>query len=190
MARKTKAPLAAEAAEAEALAAAEADDNPEELDALLEAGYEAADDEDGDWELTEDDLAELRDADEAGGFDAFAAKVVITCTKVERKTGGDSGNAYLNLTWVVQGGEHAKANIWDIVMLQGKGVGFAKRKLNQLGLSLNGLKKSDLEGLTVEAVTKIDRAKKDSGYDDKTVIKSYGAHVTVDGEAEDVDLPE
>lgn len=191
MARKTKAQLAAEA-EAEALAAAEAadasgDQSPEELEALLQAGYDAAEsDDDPDEEF---DLSDLRDADEAGDFDAFKAEVVILCTKVESLKGNDSGDPYVKLTWVVQEGPHEKAHIWDIIMLKGKGVGFGKKKLNQLGLSLDSLKRSDLLGILTKATTKIKREKPDSGYDDKTVIAKYGARVSAGGAATPEDLP-
>jgi hypothetical protein len=177
MARKTKAQLAAEAA-----AEAEAEQSPEELEALLAAGYEAGDDEDMDEEF---DLSALRDAEEAGDFDAFAADVVIQCTKVEKAEGQSSGDAYLKLTWVVQEGPHVKAHIWDIVMLQGKGVGFAKKKVNQLGLSLDRLTRSNLIGLTVAAKTKVEKGK--DNYDDKTVIKKYLGQV---GVSTSEDLPE
>jgi len=183
MPRKTKAQLAAEA-EAEALAAAEAGDSPEELDALLQAGYEAGEDEDN-WDLDEDDLAALDAAEEAGDYDAFKADVTILCTKVEKLSGKDSGDPYLKLTWVVQDGPHEKAHIWDLIMLRGKGLGFAKKKLNQLGLSVQGLSRKSLEGLLVTAKTKVQKGKDD--YDDKTVIQKYTGIV---GAVTAEDLPE
>lgn len=182
MARKTKAQLAAEA-EAEALAAAE---DPEELNALLEAGYEAGEEEDN-WDLDEDDLAALRDAEEAGDYEAFKDDVTILCTKAEKDKGKESGDPYVKLTWVVQGGPHDKAHIWDLVMLRGKGLGFAKKKLNQLGLSIDGLNKSQFLGLLVTAKTKIQKAKAGTDYDDKTVIAKYTGRVDA---VEAADLPD
>lgn len=165
MARKTKAQLAAEAEATE-------EQTEEELNALLEQGYEAGEDEDN-WVLTEDDLAELRDAEEAGDYEAFKAKVTILCTEVKLDKGKDSGDRYLKLTWVVQDGPYERSNIWDIIMLQGKGVGFGKKKLNQLGLTTDGLSKDKLEGLLVSAQTKVQKAKAGTDYDDKTVIQKY-----------------
>lgn len=174
MARKTKAQLAAEA-EAEALAAAEAGEESE-LDAVLNAGYEAGEEEDN-WDLDEDDLAALDAAEEAGDYDAFKADVNLTCTKVEKLTGNDSGDPYLKLTWVVEDGPHEKAHIWDLIMLRGKGLGFAKKKLNQLGLSVQGLNRKTFDGLRVTAKTKVQKGKGD--YDDKTVIAKYTGIVGV-----------
>lgn len=184
MPRKTKAQLAAEAAEAAALAEAE---EPEELDALLQAGYDASEEDDEDWSLTEDELADLESAEEAGDYEAFKAIVNLDLVKVTPKTGTDSGNRYLNVEWVVVDGPHEKAHIWDIIMLQGKGLGFAKKKLNQLGLSPSGLNPKAFSALgTIKAQTKIDRAKKDSGYDDKTVIAKYLGAADTAVEADDL----
>jgi hypothetical protein len=175
MPRETKAQkearLAAEAeAEAEAALLNGGAAGNDEVDALLQqaaAGEDDADDLDEEF-----DLSELRDAEEAGDFEAFADTVVIECTKLESKTSERTGDRYLRLTWVVQEGVHEKAHIWDTIMLQGKGTGMGKRKLNQLGVDLSGLKRSDLVGLVANATTKIKRDKSGE-YDDKTEIKKY-----------------
>ena len=178
MARKTKAQLAEEAKAEE--------QSPDELAALMEQAYEAGEDEDN-WDLDEDDLAALDAAEEAGDYDAFKADVTILCTKAEKLTGNNSGDPYVKLTWVVQDGPHEKAHIWDIVMLRGKGLGFAKKKLNQLGLSVQGLNAKSFENLLVTAKTKIQRPKKGTDYDAKTVIDKYTGRV---GDVASEDLPE
>ena len=178
MARKTKAQLAAEAAAEE--------ETPDEVDALLQAGYEAGESEDN-WEVDEDDLAALDAADEAGDYDAFKADVTILCTKSEKLVGNDSGDPYIKLTWVVQDGPHEKAHIWDLIMLRGKGLGFAKKKLNQLGLSVQGLNPKAFENLLVTAKTKIQQPQKGTDYDAKTVIAKYTGRV---GDVVVEDLPE
>lgn len=178
MARKTKAQLAEEAA----LAAAEVEED-EELDSLMEAGYEAGEAEDDpDEEFSNE---ELRNAVATAGWEAFKDEVIIRCTKVENTKGKDSGDQYIKLTWVVQEGPHAKANIWDIIMLAGKGIGFGKGKLEALGLDPNSFKRSDFAGLTVHATTKIEVGK--GNYEDKTAIRKYGARV---GDIAAEDVPE
>ncbi len=183
MPRKTTAQLAAEEAEAAALLAAEGSDSAE-MDALLEAGYEAGEDETN-WHVEEDDLAALEAVEAAGDYDAFKDDVVLNFVSVLKKNGTDSGDPYLNVEWAVDGGPHDKAHIWDIIMLRGKGLGFAKKKLNQLGISIAGLNAEAFDGLRVNAKTRIQKGK--DGYDDKTVIAKYLGRADVVAEEE---LPE
>lgn len=181
MPRETKAQrearLAAEAAEAEeaALLAGETIGGTDEVDALMAQAQQGEDDaEDMDEEF---DLSELRDAEEASDFEPFAADVTIECVKVESKKSERTGDRYLRFEWVVTEGDHEKAHIWDTVMLQGKGVGMGKRKLNSMGADLTALKRSDLVGIIVTARTKIKRDKTGE-YDDRTEIKKYTGRVS------------
>lgn len=199
MPRKTKAQIAAEAAEeaARLLAEAEAEDEPEEestgndeVDAMLAAGYEAGESDVDDLD-EEFDLSNVMDAEAAGDFDAFADTVTATCVKLESLQAKESKHRMLKLWWVVDEGPHAKAHIFDIIMLEGKGVGMAKRKVSQLGLAISTLKRSDLVNSTYEITTKIERDKSGE-YDDKTVVKKYGNRLSGSGgtaEADEEALP-
>ena len=196
MPRRTKAQIAADEAaaaeflhEAEALAAASKHSSGNsELDDLMaraaEAGEEAVDDLDA-----EIDLSELDQAEEQEEWAPFAAKrVPVEITEITLKKGENSGDAYLNLRLDVFEGPYDKRVLFDIVMLQGKGVGMGKKKLRQLGVDTSQtFRRTQLINTRHFITTKIKKATDE--YDAKTVVRSYDGPASAAAEAAEA-LPE